>query len=136
MNKINRKNQTYIVERHRNGETILETRNYYTIKDFNLECDGGRPGFREAIIEAKQMWNDLALTTIKDGVDMSEGSCVSGDNIVVDILTPRCRYIKKATIVLSPAVQGSVTKEITVKPVLEFLRSKGIECRYDEGWMN
>lgn len=123
--EINKKDQTYTMKRWINGNTEVITRKYYTQKDFE------ESEFVKILLEARKMWNEEVL---KYGEDY--GSCILGDCIKVPFLRPRCRNISYATIVASPSVQGSITKEVTVKPILEFLKNNGINCFYHEGHMD
>lgn len=117
MEIIDRKNQTFI------NEVTGKQENYYTRKDIQQ--------WKWILVGAEALWQRLAEEYGKD-----EGSCILGDCIKAKVLLPRKRYIRYIEIVPSPSFQGSITKEVTVKPVLEFLKSKGIECWYHEGRMD
>ena len=95
---------------------------YYTHK----ELKALKPIFNKA----QELWDKLIIEYGKD-----EGSCILGDSIVCDWLPPRCKYTRDYEIAY-PHAQGSITKEVTGKKVLEFLRSQGIECHQLSGRMD
>jgi len=115
--KVNRKTQTFTWD-HSPGED-----KYYTTKQLKE--------WKPILDQAEAMWERLCIEYGKD-----EGSCIIGDHIMAYVLPPRCRNPRRCIIVPAPGVQGGITKEKTVGPVLEFLKSHGIECWHHFGRMD
>lgn len=89
------------------------------------------------IEEARVMW--LARTTKHIAERGDEGTCVLGAGIAVHHLPPRCR--KPLTRIVISAdefpAQGASTWESSVREVLAFLASKGVEdAWYSPGRMD
>ena len=64
------------------------------------------------------------------------GTCCGGKGIEICYLGPRKRNHEYTNIVTCTFVQGNTAAAESVGPALEYLKSKGIECRYNDGWMD
>jgi hypothetical protein len=93
--------------------------------------------FESVRAEAVEMWKNLSKEHYdRDG---DQGSCVLGDGIMVKVRPFRARSDKWVMYIPSMEVafcQGSLHYERSVKYVLEFLRSKGLEVDYNFGRMD
>ena len=96
----------------------------YQDKDINKL----RPLFNKA----DELWYD---EWVKQG-EKSYGTCCTGKAITVNYLPPRCKYPRDYKIVHSPPCQGNQSAYDSVKPALDFLKKKGIECSYYDGRMD
>jgi len=86
----------------------------------------------EIFNKAKDIW-------FQEWVDQGskdEGSCCGGKGISAWYVRPRCRSAEPFNIVRCGWVQGNISASESVKPALEYLKSKGIDCDYNDGWMD
>ena len=81
---------------------------------------------------AEQLWYD---EWVKQGCK-DEGTCCGGKGIEVWYLGPRKRYADTINIVRCGWVQGNVSAQRSVQPALAYLKECGIECSYNDGWMD
>ena len=81
---------------------------------------------------AKDMWFN---EWIKQGEE-DVGSCCGGKGISAWFVRSRCRSAEPVNIVNCSWVQGNISASRSVEPALEYLRSKGIDCNYNDGWMD
>ena len=65
-----------------------------------------------------------------------EGSCCGGKGIQVWFAAPRKRSAELTTVVRSPSVQGNLSASRSVGPALAFLKHRGVDAEYYDGWMN
>ena len=99
--------------------------------------DSDLPKLQNAIDCAKTLWRDRCQTYMNKNGDT--GSCVMGAGIKIDYLAPRCRNRRNLMIISASEVcnaQGSLVWEDSVKEVVEYLKSKGIEAYYASGIMD
>jgi hypothetical protein len=92
---------------------------------------------KSAISEATEIWRAASLKEFQKTGD--RGSCIVGDGITVYFTPPRCRKPVELFIIRSRSVafaQGSIHYESCVDLALNFLREKGIVCRYNHGRMD
>jgi hypothetical protein len=95
------------------------------------------PKLQDPIDCAKTLWRDRCQTYLDKNGDM--GTCVLGAGIVIDYLGPRCRTPRRKTIIAVSQVcnaQGSLVWEDSVKEVVEYLKSRGVEAHYAPGNMD
>jgi len=64
------------------------------------------------------------------------GSCCGGKGISVWFVRSRCRSAEHVNIISCSWVQGNISASNSVKPALEYLKSMGIDCSYNDGWMD
>jgi hypothetical protein len=92
----------------------------------------------KTVIEtAREMWDEQAKKEFEKYGD--RGSCIVGDGIVVSYIPPRCRKPTELFIIRSSSVaycQGNLHYEATLHVALDYLKSHGIECRYNHGRMD
>jgi hypothetical protein len=81
---------------------------------------------------AKSMWFN---EWIKQGEE-DVGSCCGGKGISAWYVRPRCRSAEPVNIVHCSWVQGNISASRSVESALQYLRSKGIDCEYNDGWMD
>lgn len=87
---------------------------------------------REVIHNAEHLWfNEWVEQGSKD-----EGSCCGGKGIEVWFIAPRKRCAQPRNIIHCSWVQGNIAAQRTVKSALAYLKANGIECRYNDGWMD
>ena len=79
---------------------------------------------------------DLWLAEWRKQGSEDRGTCCGGKGIEVCYLGPRKRNYDYTNIVLCPTGQGNLSAAESVGPALEYLKSKGIECKYNDGWMD
>jgi len=92
---------------------------------------------KSVIDTAREMWLEASRKEFQKTGD--RGSCIMGDGITVYFIPPRCRKPVELFIIPSREVafaQGSLHYEATVDLALNFLREKGIVCRYNHGRMD
>lgn len=79
--------------------------------------------------EATQLMNQFIIDTgLKDG-----GTCVMGECIEINVVPPRCRLPKRHVIVHQP-FQGN--NQRALRCAMDWLLSRGVECRYNCGRMD
>ena len=78
---------------------------------------------------AKSMWFNEWLKQGSEDV----GSCCGGKGISVWFVRSRCRSAEPVNIVNCSWVQGNISASRSVEPALEYLRSKCIDCNYNDG---
>ena len=81
---------------------------------------------------AKSMWFNEWLKQGSEDV----GSCCGGKGISVWFVRSRCRSAEPVNIVSCSWGQGNISASRSVEPALKYLRSKGIDCNYNDGWMD
>lgn len=93
--------------------------------------------FETVINEAKLLWIELAKKEFELKGD--NGCCVLGAGLQVEVLYPRCKYPRDLTIIsfneVSPC-QGEHAVSVTAKKIVEFLKEKGLETKYNYGRMD
>jgi len=101
-------------------------------RDINAYQQADLDKVKPIIDKAQKLW----LETWKSQGELDEGSCCGGKCIQVPFLRKRARTIEYLPIVHCNFVQGNVSAQRAVKPVLEYLKNEGLEAVYDDGWMN
>ena len=82
--------------------------------------------------EAQKIW----FNTWSEQGSVDEGSCCGGKGLQVFYVAPRCRSAKPLNIVDCNFVQGNISAQLSSKKALDFLKSKGIEATYNDGWLD
>jgi hypothetical protein len=118
---LDKKNQTYTVDWRPN-----DIQKYYTKKDLEK--------FKDIVDEARNLWQNLMYEYHSIHGDV--GTCIIGNGIKVTYLAPKCRIPKDMKIISPRGYQGSLVMDTTASKIVEFLKSKGIECYYDSGSMD
>ena len=121
---LNRKNKTFIG--YDAEEKKYKEIRYYTKEDILKE--------QHLLEQAYELWCDLAKEYQERTGERS--GCVLGDEIVVNHLPRGCRIVKRGILVDTPPVQCGVTKAVTAKTVVKFLKANGIECHQRSGRMD
>jgi hypothetical protein len=65
-----------------------------------------------------------------------EGTCCGGKGIEVWYFAPRKRRPDTINIVRCTWVQGNISAQRSMLPALAYLKECGIECTYNDGWMD
>lgn len=123
-----RKTEQAKLGKAKKGRRLLKT--FYVDNDrpaVEAYTDEGLDGIRELLDEAQLKLN---ATELED-----EGSCVIGHGITVWYARPRARIARECAVVYAP-YQGSVSIMKAYRPVAEWLRSQGVECRINSGRMD
>lgn len=92
---------------------------------------------RIEIGEAVALWTNKCTEYVKKNGD--RGSCVMGAGIFVYVKVPNKRYARELCIISSIEVtpkQGSCIWESSQREIVDFLKSKGVECFFNQGWMD
>lgn len=88
--------------------------------------------FRAVVEEARQLWSEKIEAYIAERGD--RGSCVLGAGIYVNHIPKGCRNPRKMRIIYPPTpYQGSCAWEHSAQEIVDFLKSKGIECFFEYG---
>jgi len=87
---------------------------------------------RPILAKAKDIW---LQEWIKQGSE-DVGSCCGGKGISVWFVYPRCRSAEPVNVVGCSWVQGNISASRSVEPALKYLKDMGIECNYNDGWMD
>ena len=107
----------------------MNTETVYKLSDLET------PPFKEIIADATEIWrNSCKLNFALEG---DRGSCVLGAGIYVMATAPRQRKARKHFIIEAIDVaqaQGSLNWERGKDSVLNYLRERGINARYDWGF--
>ena len=82
--------------------------------------------------KAYRLW----LNKWREQGSVDHGTCCGGKGIQICYLGPRKRNYDYANIVDCRFVQGNLSAAESVGPALDYLKSKGIECSYNDGWMD
>jgi hypothetical protein len=96
----------------------------YDAKDMDFLTDSAKA--------AEQIWLN---EWIKQG-SSDHGTCCGGKGIEIWFVGPRQRVAKTRNLVHCSWVQGNLSASRSVQPAIDFLKSRGIECRYNDGWMD
>ena len=67
---------------------------------------------------------------------IDEGTCCGGKGLEVLYIGKGCRNPTHKIVVPCWFVQGNVAAARSRYPVLEYLKSEGVEARYNDGWMD
>ena len=87
---------------------------------------------RPILAKAKDMWFQ---EWIKQGSE-DVGSCCGGKGISAWFVRSRCRSAEPVNIVNCSWVQGNISAYRSVESTLQDLKSEGIDCEYNDGWMD
>jgi hypothetical protein len=79
---------------------------------------------------------DLWLEEFRRQGAEDRGTCCGGKGIEICYIGPRKSHYEYANIVRCPTGQGNLSAAESVGPAIEYLKSKGIECKYNDGWMD
>lgn len=96
--------------------------------------DLNRPEFRQALNEATKLWAEKCEAYVKENGDV--GSCVIGAGIEIEVIPKGCRKPRRQIVISNhdvTRVQGSCVWEASQREVVQFLKDKGIECRFNYG---
>ena len=85
-----------------------------------------------ALAKAEALW----LAEWRKQGSKDRGTGCGGKGIEVCYLGPRKKNHDYINIVRCPTGQGNLSAAESVGPALEYLKSKGIECKYNDGWMD
>ena len=93
--------------------------------------DADLAGFAGDIAIAKDIWVDDYIAAGRPDI----GSCVLGNGIKVRYLAPRARKYTDKLLVRAP-MMGNVAAFTTVDRALDYLKGKGLDAYYDDGFMD
>jgi len=117
------------------GEKIMKTvpKFYQRNEDKVLAyTDADITELRPILAKAKDMWFQ---EWIKQGSE-DVGSCCGGKGISAWFVRSRCRSAEPVNIVNCSWVQGNISASRSVESTLQYLKSEGIDCEYNDGWMD
>jgi len=82
--------------------------------------------------EAERLW----VKEWRDQGSEDRGSCCGGKGIEVRHIGKGCRNYGWVMVVPCDFVQGNMSAEGTVGPAMEYLKAQGVDCKYNDGWMD
>lgn len=93
--------------------------------------------FEPVIQEAKSLWRQKSEKTYKKIGDA--GPVIMGDGVQAMIIPKRCKNPRPVEIISSAEAshcQGNAHYEMHVQEIVDFLKSKGVDCWYSYGRMD